>query len=207
LNKHQTTRISLGRNLNGTVTFEGLQFQLGELLARLEDFLNGQVGLHVLSAKTLQRPSFARGDVVVDNITTPGVATLQQWDGTKLVPFNIGGTSVSSVSESVEVNATEDIPRLALVTSTGKVADSNNIVHFNRVVGISLVPVSNGNIATLVVSGEVSSSFWTWTPNLKLFLNGTALSIIPPATGFSQMIAVTRNDHTIIIRMQPPILL
>jgi hypothetical protein len=119
----------------------------------------------------------------------------------------IQGPAGQSGPETFEVAATEDIPAFSFVTANGKVADSGNSAHFNRIVGITPVAVSSGFIVTVLGVGEVLNVLWNWTPNAKLFLNGTTLSAVPPTSGFNQLVAVARNDQTIIVRMEVPILL
>lgn len=119
------------------------------------------------------------------------------------VPITPG--TIPSDVDTAEVVAAEDLPALCLVTAGGERADSGNIAHFNRVLGILMTPVLVDNVAVLVVEGEVTDLTWSWTANQKLFLNGTSISTVPPATGFSQLIGNTRNSHTIFIRLQVPI--
>jgi hypothetical protein len=114
------------------------------------------------------------------------------------------GTIPSDV-DTADVVASVDLPALCLVTAGGEIADSSNPFHFNHVLGILMTPVAVDNVATLVVEGEVTDLTWSWTANQKLFLNGTAISTIPPSTGFSQLVGITRNSHTIFIRLQVPI--
>lgn len=106
---------------------------------------------------------------------------------------------------AVDINATMDLPALCLVTAGGQVANSNDLAHFNHVVGILMSSIATGNVATVVVEGEVDDVSWSWGSNLKLFLNGTSLSVTPPSSGFSQMVGITRNSTGIFVRLQIPI--
>ncbi len=126
-----------------------------------------------------------------------------QWVPAKPGPIGPAGPGI----DTADIATTMDIPALSLITVNGQVANSANLAHFNRVVGIVMTTVLFGFIATAVVEGEVTDSSWTWTPSYKLFLNGTTLSATPPGSGFSQLIAITRSAQTIFIRLQPPILL
>lgn len=230
--------ISLTRNLNGGVTLDDLRLQFGEFSSRLEDYLNGKVDIHLIQSRDKKevRPTFKVGDLVLDLTKNPGIATLQQWDGKKLVSIGFEGIvgfidliergigsgndptkflasdgdgrwrlESPSKIDTADIAATEDIPALSLVTANGKVADSANLSHFNHVVGLSMIAVPNGNIATVVVEGEVTDLSWSWTTNDKLFLNGTTLSTLPPSSGFSQFIALARNSQTIFVRLQIPV--
>lgn len=108
---------------------------------------------------------------------------------------------------TIEVVAAEDIPAFSAVTAQGNVGDSSNTAHYGKVVGIAQTDVTSGFIATLVVDTELTNPLWSWSPNTILFLNGTLLSATPPSSGFSQVVAVARNATTIIVRLEPPILL
>jgi len=126
-----------------------------------------------------------------------------------LIPLSdgAGGWTLDTPTkvDTSDVLTTVDIPAFSLVTENGEIADSSNIFHFGHVVGISTVPVLTGFIDTVVTQGEVTNNLWSWVNNDKLFLNGTTLSTIPPATGFNQFIAIARNNNTIFVRLQQPI--
>jgi hypothetical protein len=109
--------------------------------------------------------------------------------------------------DAVEVVATEDLAAYVAVTATGALANSANLAHFGRVIGITSNAISSGFSGLLRDSGEVTNTGWSWTAGTKLFLNGTVLSSTPPTTGFSQLIAIARNSHTVFVQLEPPILL
>jgi len=234
--------LSLAKNLTRATTLEDFQWQVAELVARLEDYLNAKVDIFLMGSKgpdgKKRRPQFKKGDIVFDLTKTPGVATLQQWDGEKLITFNLAnfagyinlltqgngsGTNpalylrsdgadhwVLDTPSKVDTNdiiATVSIPAYSLVTANGQIADSANLAHFGHVVGISTAPVTPGFIDTVVREGEVTNGLWTWTNNDKIFLNGTSLSTTAPTSVFSQFIAVAKNNNTIHVRLQQPILL
>jgi hypothetical protein len=117
----------------------------------------------------------------------------------------VGPLSPPTAFEAVEIVAAEDLPARSFVTAAGRVADSTNVLHMNHVIGITMTDVPSGNVAIVVVEGEVSDSTWSWSADTKLFLNGTSLSTVPPSVGFSQLLAISRNDQAIFIRLQTPI--
>jgi hypothetical protein len=121
------------------------------------------------------------------------------------VPAPTGGGSATTEQLLSEIAAAEDIPAFSLVTAGGEIADSSNMAHFNHVIGITLEAVLTGFIAFLVTEGEVTNPLWSWAPNIKLFLNGTNLSLTPPSSGFSQLVGVSRNSETVFIRPQKAI--
>jgi hypothetical protein len=114
---------------------------------------------------------------------------------------------IPTAEDTADINATENIPAFSLVTANGKIADSSNTTHFNHVVGLSKVAVLNGFVVTVTVEGEVTNPSWSWTNNDKIYLNGTSLSTTAPLTGFNQFIAIARNNNTIYVRLQQPVLL
>jgi hypothetical protein len=126
----------------------------------------------------------------------------------QIVPRATGGGGGSTDQDTAEILAAMDIPKLSLITANGQVADSNNLAHFNKAIGIVMADVLSGAIATAIVEGEVVEPTWAWSgPGYLLFLNGTTLSASPPSSGWSQLIGVTRNDQTVFIRLSVPILL
>lgn len=232
-------QLSLARNLQGATTFEDLKLQIGEFVSLLEDHLNSRVNISLInSAREAKQvlETLKKGDLVFD-FKTPGVATLQQWDGFRFITFNLANFEgyINLITQGIgsgnnpslflrsdgadhwvldtptqfdtaNIAATENLSALSLVTANGKIADSNNLAHFNHVVGITMFAVLSGNVATVVVEGEVTDGSWTWVNNDKLFLNGTTLSTIPPTTGaFCQYIALAKSNQTIHIRLQKPI--
>lgn len=120
-------------------------------------------------------------------------------------PAAASAPSIDSELDAVEVNATEDIPAFSLITMGGKIADSSNTAHFNHVVGIVIEDFANGQVATAIIEGEIGNPDWSWPSDRKLWLNGTTLSLFPPSSGFSQLIAISRNSQSVFIRLQIPI--
>lgn len=118
-------------------------------------------------------------------------------------PSGSGGTG----DVTIAVLAAEDLAPYIMVTVQGNVANSNNVAHYNKVMGITTEETLTGSIAQLVADTEVTNDLWTWSPGAKLFLNGTSISATPPSSGFSQLVAVARNANIIIMRLEPPILL
>lgn len=234
MNRRTNSRISLPRNIASAHTLEDIKMQLGEFVPRLEDYLNRQVNIHFLSTN-IQRPSLIAGDLVFDFTEHRDYATLQQWDGEKLIPLNVAtiegnidlilrgigsgddrskflasdglGHWELRIPDRVEFNATEDIPAFSLATAHGKLADSNNVLHFGKVIGMVVEDVLTGFVGSATVDGEVTNPLWAWAPGNKFYLNGTIISLTPASVGFSQMVAVARNAQTIIMKMELPILL
>lgn len=210
---------------------------MAEFVSKLEDYLNLKVELHVIESRTAnkKRPTFQPGDIVLDLTVSPGIATLQQWNGKELVPLGFdtisgyinliergigsgtdrnmllasngeGGWELR-IPEQIAFNATEPIPAFSLATANGEVANSANLSHFNKVIGMVIEDVADGEIGFATVDGEVTNNAWAWSPGSKLFLNGTTISLTAPSTGFSQLVAVARNANIIIMKFNQPVLL
>ena len=112
-----------------------------------------------------------------------------------------------SGGSSIDILAAENIAAFQCLTADGHVANSANAGHFGAVVGIATAAISTGFVGQAQAGGELTNNAWSWAPNAKIFLNGTSLSTTPPSSGFSQQIAIARNANTIVVEIQPPILL
>lgn len=106
-----------------------------------------------------------------------------------------------------EFNASENVPAFSVVTSDGYIANSNNIVHKNKLIGINKEAVNLGFVGNATVTGEISNPAWSWVPGDKLYLNGVTISTIAPAVGFSVQIGTASKSDTIVVLLQPSILL
>ena len=108
---------------------------------------------------------------------------------------------------SAAFQAAGDIAAFQVVTLEGAPADSGDLAQRGHVLGIALEAVLDGFSGRAVFEGEVTNPGWAWAAGQKLFLNGTALSASPPAAGFSQQIARAKSATTIVVQLEPPILL
>jgi hypothetical protein len=113
----------------------------------------------------------------------------------------------SITGSGTELLAAEALAAFRVVTVDGHLADSANLAHFGSVAGITKAAASAGFMALVAQSGELENPSWSWTPNTKLFLNGTALSATAPTSGFSQFVATAINATTILIALARPSLL
>lgn len=129
-------------------------------------------------------------------------------------PAGKPGTSLAGIpgpagtaSGAVTITAAEDIPAFAVVLSTGRVANSDNPSQgFGKVIGIAPAPIANGFSGEVLQAGEIQNPGWTWNIGDVLFLNGTVISAIAPASGFGQGIGTAKNSTTIIIDLREPVL-
>lgn len=111
-------------------------------------------------------------------------------------------------STNVPFVATENIPAFTVVTATGKIADSSNVVqHRGRIIGVCIEAVVSTFSGSAVTVGKITNPLWSWSIGDIIYLNGTSLSIIPTSTGFSQRIGIAIQSDTIDIGLGEPILL
>jgi hypothetical protein len=108
---------------------------------------------------------------------------------------------------TAEYVATEDITAFDLVTVNGAKADSNNLTHRNKVLGMSTTTTLTGFTGNCVTYGEVINPAWTWVIGDILYLNGLVLSTTPPIIGFSQEIAKALTPTIILIDLNEAILI
>ena len=106
----------------------------------------------------------------------------------------------------IEVEAFENIPKYSLVTSTGKVANSNDLRHAYIIVGIAIEDTTSRDTCKVQILGELTNTDWLWGSG-DLFLNGTVLSQIAPSVGFIKNIATIKSANTIIIKLEDSIIL
>jgi len=118
-----------------------------------------------------------------------------------------GPSGAGGAGSIITMVANENIPAFLAVTGNGLVANSNIISHRNKIVGLALANINNGFSGLVQTGGSVENNSWTWLPGDKIFLNGTALSTIPPSTGFIVQIGVAPASNAINIEIQPSILL
>lgn len=119
-----------------------------------------------------------------------------------------GGLSSTAVASGViSVLATENLAAYVAVTAGGKRADSTNPAHISKVVGISNAATLTGFRGDVISGGAIVNPAWAWNTNDTIFLNGTALSTVPPSTGYIQPIGIATAADTISVEIQTPILL
>jgi hypothetical protein len=236
--------VGLPRHIRDAETFENLRSRTSEFADRLENYLNSQISFYLIDSRSKAKlPILKKGDLALDFGKTPGLATLQQWDGKKLISIAIASTSIvgfinlltqatgsgidptkylksdgangwvlAPVPSDLDpagsiVLAAVNLAAFDVVTIDGNKANSATLGHYGRVMGLATVAISSGFTGTVEIEGQITNGSWSWSPNDKLYLNGTTLSTTPPVTGFVQKIAVAKTSTTIIIELGPPVLL
>lgn len=152
-------------------------------------------------------------DAKLSSFPTAGALT-----GAESIPLLQGGINVLSTvgalttfgasgSDSVNLLATETLPAFVVVTATGARADSSNLAHMRRVLGITRAAIANGFVGSVASDGEVVNPAWAWNRGDVLYLNGTDLSTTPAASGFLQRIAVAQASTIVTMELEPSILI
>lgn len=114
-------------------------------------------------------------------------------------------TEASDEVESIVV--TENTPAFVAVTALGDRADSANVAHFGKVIGLTVESISGGFSGRIELSGFVMNDAWTWTAGAEVYLNGTGLSMTAPSTGFVQQIGIAKGPTVLYVDIQEPVLL
>lgn len=121
-------------------------------------------------------------------------------------PPSGSGTSSGNLKTIVRVTATETIAKYDVVTTDGKVADSTNVLHKDKILGIAIEDIAIGVVGEVQISGELTEVTWAWTA-YSLFLNGTALSETVPTSGFLNYVALIKAPQIIVVNIEESILL
>jgi predicted RecA/RadA family phage recombinase len=144
-------------------------------------------------------------------VSVPGVGIieLKQNDGFKLTSPTGGVARVGAEIPTVIISvvASEDLDAFVAVTSGAELADSTNVAHWGRVIGLTLGAIAADSSGAIAKEGRVENPAWSWSTGDVLYLNGTSLSTTAPSTGFSQVIGVALNATTVVIKLGVPILL
>lgn len=103
--------------------------------------------------------------------------------------------------------AQEAITAYKVVTANGFQANSLNLLHRGKIIGIAISSVANGFGGTTVAIGEITNPAWVWVIGDIIYLNGTSLSTTPPSTGFIQPIGVVTASNRIDVQLKQSVLL
>lgn len=106
-----------------------------------------------------------------------------------------------------EIVMNEDIEAFKVVLGNGYKANSNNIGHRNRVVGVTVESINNTFSGNYAYTGTIQNSLWNWIVGEKVFLNGENLSQTAPNTGFVISLGKATKTNEILIEISDSILL
>lgn len=100
--------------------------------------------------------------------------------------------------------------RIVVVDDAGLLdyANSTNMLHFAKVLGMTTGAVAAGASATVATGGEITEPSWNWTLDQEVFLgtNGQ-MTQTPPSTGFSITIGFPTAATKLFIKIGTPIVL
>ena len=114
--------------------------------------------------------------------------------------------SIMAFAQSLTIVAAEPIPPFAPVTFNGRVANSANLTHYDRVAGFNgLQAAGIGLRVELINNGEIYNEHAIWTANRQILLNGKQLSQTPPTVGFIQILGIAKDSKTMIVYFGVPI--
>lgn len=150
----------------------------------------------------------AGGAVVTINKGTAAVSTvvLAVKGSTDIAgDLNVTGSIYNALFTASYVSAIL-VPAYSIVTVSGEIADSSNVNHRNKILGMDISGTTFNTGGKAVYSGIIEKLSWNWSGSV-LFLNGTSLSSTPPTTGFCCEIAKVLSPTSILIGIKKAILL
>lgn len=140
-----------------------------------------------------------------EGITKPGI-----WlnsNNNKLTYFN--GTDNEDISgvSSININSfpfisTEDIPKFSLICATGDLANTNELIDYDRILGIALDDTPLGSEGRYVNIGEITNPSWNFLPGDVIYLNGKNLSKVPADSGFIYRVGLMRTPTIMVLCLQ-----
>jgi len=98
--------------------------------------------------------------------------------------------------------------RAVIANSAGQAiyADGANPSHVGRVIGITVNAAASGTNVAIAPSGELTETSWNWTPGAVFVGANGVLTQAPPASGFTQAIAVVITPTRIRVQILSPTL-
>lgn len=108
----------------------------------------------------------------------------------------------TSKNNFTEIVFNEDIEKLKVVTVDGFKANSNNLNHHNKILGISKSDTSQDHSGQVYYSGELFDLDISYPIGTNLFLNSDSISPIAPTIGFIQSLGKIIKPNTILIDIQ-----
>jgi hypothetical protein len=109
-------------------------------------------------------------------------------EGTKFTVADGGGGTPPAPSDSTtfteQIIAGQNLPAFVPILDNGTIANSNDVIRRHRVIGITLEPIGFSASGKYAYAGLVKNPLWSFPSFGNLFLNGSSLSHIKPASGF-----------------------
>lgn len=105
-----------------------------------------------------------------------------------------------------EVVATGDIAAFDPVVSLGVTADSSNLAHRGKLLGIAQAAIASGFSGNLTTAGVITNPAWSWNVGAVIYLSMSTLSEIAPIVGaFSQQVGVAISATQIDVNIGPAV--
>lgn len=93
-------------------------------------------------------------------------------------------------------------------TNTVQAANSSNVTHAGRIVGIASATTAESDTVRVQKAGSIICPVWNLTPGNIYYLGaGGDIASTPPTTGFVQKIGVAETSTKLVIQIEPAILL
>jgi hypothetical protein len=94
------------------------------------------------------------------------------------------------------------------VDGTTDYADSSNLLHLGKVLGIIVQAVLEGEEVDVIRGGLLEFEGWDWDVDLPVYLAENGLLTQNPATsGFSQIVGFAQSPTGLFVNLREPILL
>lgn len=85
-----------------------------------------------------------------------------------------------TAGNTFSIVAVENITAFAPVTSGGQVADSNNILHYGKYLGLAIAGINSSFSGLIQSFGVLTNSGWSWISGDKIYIVGKILTNVPP---------------------------
>ena len=128
-NKNFTLRKDIGTS----TSFEDLRYRVAALVAQLQAYLDSNINIHIINSRGAKqitpevRPTFKTGDLVFDFTVTPGVATMQQWDGKQLIPLGYNSLGAPPTSDGTTGSGGGFLPQVFNEIPLGHIDGINSV--------------------------------------------------------------------------------
>lgn len=106
----------------------------------------------------------------------------------------------------VDVYATEVILKYQVITSDGRVADSNDLINLNNTIGIAVQDANPGFMCRTQIYGVLENLSWSWSGSGGLYLNGQNITQSYPISGFLKILGHVRTSTTMFVNLEESIL-
>lgn len=87
-------------------------------------------------------------------------------------------------------------------------ADNTNLLHANKVLGMTTGAAAMGDMVSILTSGEMVEPSWAWALNKPIYIGSNGLlTQTPPVTGFSQIVGFPIAANKVFVSLREPLIL